>query len=74
MTDEERIISCQQEIRRLRGVVRECEEKSAKVSKISISSKVSFLASYLSIFTSSFYYEISTCQNKTQKASLFKTF
>lgn len=27
MTDEERIISCQQEIRRLRGVVRECEEK-----------------------------------------------
>ena len=27
MTDEERIISCQQEIRRLRGVVREYEEK-----------------------------------------------
>ena len=27
MTDEERIISCQHEIRRLRGVVREYEEK-----------------------------------------------
>ena len=27
MTDEERIISCQQEIRRLRGVVQEYEEK-----------------------------------------------
>ena len=27
MTDEERIFSCQQEIRRLRGVVREYEEK-----------------------------------------------
>ena len=27
MTDEERIFSCQQEIRRLRGVVREYEEE-----------------------------------------------
>ena len=27
MTDEERIFSCQQEIRRRRGVVREYEEK-----------------------------------------------
>lgn len=27
MTDEERIFSCQQEIRRLRGVVQEYEEK-----------------------------------------------
>ena len=32
MTDEERIFSCQQEIRRLRGVVREYEEKKKSVS------------------------------------------
>ena len=36
MTDEERIISCQQEIRRLRGVVRECEIPSENQSGLNV--------------------------------------